>query len=639
MRQLVNTSIQESFIKPAELPLWIQAVHHDGSPKYLSDLYPQMGSQITLRLRSPANAPLQQVYLRTAPDGEQHFTPMQVAEHQPHVIWWQVSLSVDQPIFHYRFVLESQQGVFWFSANGPSIYDPLDSQDFKLLCDFQPPHWPQQSVFYQIFPDRFANGDPSNDPQESDFDYRGHHPTTYAWDSPPEPGKPFSLVFYGGDLAGIQHRLDYLQDLGINALYLNPIFTAYSNHKYDVADYQQVDPHFGGNEALVALQESLHQRGMRYILDIVPNHTGYWHPWFQTALQDPEAPEADFYSFSQHPQRYATWLGVWSLPKLNYTSRELRRRIYAADNAVFRRWLQPPYNCDGWRVDVANMLARQGENQLGETIAREIRQAVKETRPDAYLVGENFFDATEQLQGDQWDGVMNYMGLTMPLWHWLRGFRQGAWGMQGQISSSAPWPTAALEATWRTRRAAIPWAIALQQFNLLGSHDTPRIRSIVAGSEALHRLAAVIQFTYPGVPCIYYGDEIGMQNDPQLESRGTMDWQRVSQDDPFQHFYRQLITLRRSSPALQQGGFQMLACEEDTIAYQRESPDQRLIVIAHRSPQPRRSAALTVWPGGVPDGARFQEYFSGEQAVVMDGHLQIGSVEQGASIWIEERGA
>jgi alpha-glucosidase len=563
---------------------------------------------------------------------------MLVAQNQAHTRWWEVSLAVDQPVFHYRFVLESAEGIFWYSANGPSHYDPLDASDFKILCNYQPPEWVQRTVFYQIFPDRFANGDPVNDPRAEDFSYRGHHPKTYPWDTPPEPQQPFPLVFYGGDLPGIQQRLDYLQELGVNALYLNPIFAAYSNHKYDVVAYDQVDPHFGGDAALVELQHSLHLRGIRYILDIVPNHTGYWHPWFQTARQDPSIPEARFYTFNQHPDHYISWLGVWSLPKLNYTSEELRRRIYAGDDAVFRRWLRPPFACDGWRVDVANMLARQGPQQLGAAIAREIRQAVKETRPDAYLVGENFFDATGQLQGDQWDGVMNYMGLTMPLWHWLRGYEQGAWGMQERITSPGPWPTSSLEATWRTRRAAIPWPIALQQFNLLGSHDTARIRTIVGGSEALHRLAAVIQFTYPGVPCVYYGDELGMANDPQLESRGCMDWELAQQGNPFFRFYQQLIGLRKSSLALQRGGFQMLTIEADTLAFQRETPTERVVVVAHRGDQPRQQESLAVWHGDIPDGARFREFFSGAQVVVRNGQLAIGPQLQGASIWIQVTG-
>lgn len=617
------------------LPGWLNSIHHDGSEKYVSNLTPGLGQRVRIRVRTGLDAPVDRIYLRTYPDGEQHFAEMAASQTDQAAHWWEIELAIDQPSVHYRFVLLSKAGIFWYSAAGISIYDPLDIYDFQILADYLPPAWVHSAVFYQIFPDRFANGDPENDPAPEDFEYRGFQPTTYPWGFPPDPDQPFPIVFYGGDLNGITQRLDYLQDLGINALYLNPIFSARSNHKYDVIDYEHVDEHFGGDQALIELKQGLADRHMRYILDIVPNHTGFWHPWFQAARQDPAAPENQFFTFSQHPDRYATWLGVWSLPKLNYASQELQARVFGNEDAFFRRWLRPPFSADGWRVDVANMLGRQGANQQGSHIARSIRQAVKVTRPDAYLIGENFFDATEQLQGDQWDGVMNYMGLTMPLWHWLRGFRQGAWGLKSEITSSSPWPTAALASTWRTRRAAIPWVIALQQFNLLDSHDTARIRTIVGGNEALHRLATIVQFTFPGVPCIYYGDELGLPDDPQLASRGCMPWEPQQWDLDFRAFYQQLIQFRRASEVLQLGGFQMILEEQDTFAYQRETLTERVLVIAHRDTSPRPPLPLGVRHAGIQDGTRFRELFSGHTLEVQNGALPLGALPQGATLWIQ----
>ena len=190
---------------------------------------------------------------------------------------------------------------------------------------------------------------------------------------------------------GIIARLDHLQRLGVNALYLNPVFTAPSNHKYDVADFDHVDPHLGGDGALGRLRQSLDARGMRYLLDVVPNHVGVLHRWFRAAQADPAAPEAEFFVFDEHPDRYANWLGVRTLPKLDYRSAELRRRMMGAPDAVLRRWLLPPFSADGWRIDVGNMLGRHGPVQLGAEVARAVRAAVKETRPDAYLLGEHFF--------------------------------------------------------------------------------------------------------------------------------------------------------------------------------------------------------------------------------------------------------
>jgi alpha-glucosidase len=617
------------------LPDWLRSVHHDPSEKYLSEPSPALGAEIHIRLRVAPGAPLKRIFLRHFPDGEQALIPLHPGGTSSNAEWWECRLVMNQPVLHYRFTLEAADGIWFYSAAGPSLYDPLDSMDFRLLADYHSPAWLGGSVFYQIFPDRFANGDPHNDPQPGDYQMYGHGPQTFPWGGPPAAGKPFPLVFYGGDLPGILQRLDYLQSLGVTGLYLNPVFTSYSNHKYDVVDYDHVDPHLGGDQALVELRSGLTGRNMHYILDIVPNHCGYWHPWFQAARQAPTSVEAGFFTFERHPDQYASWLGVGSLPKLNYNSLELRRRIYQSEDAVFRRWLKPPFSADGWRIDVANMLARQGPTQMGTQIAGEIRRVVKDTRPDSYLVGENFFDATSQLQGDQWDGVMNYMGFTMPLWHWLRGYQQGAWGLHGLISNDQPWPSPAFEATIRARRAAIPWVIFLQQLNLLGSHDTQRIRSIVGGNRELHHLAAVLQFTYPGIPCIYYGDEIGLQDDPALAARGCMPWEEAAWDQASLEFYRRLIQLRRNSIALQRGGFQVLHAEEDVFAFQRETKNERYIVIAQRSPLGRPALPLPIWMAGITEDAVFDEFFSGQRSVARNGSLLLPELPQGGTIWRE----
>jgi alpha-glucosidase len=615
------------------LPSWLATLHHDGSEKYVSILYPRLNDSVQVRLRVGRGAPIRRTLVRLYPDGEQAFAPMTRIEMAGPAEWWQAHVPINQPSVHYRFVLEADDGVWHYNAAGPCAEVPLDGSDFQILADYHAPTWLADAVFYQIFPDRFADGDPASNPRPEDYEYMGARPHTYSWGAPPAEGQHGGLVFYGGDLPGIAQHLDYLQTLGVNALYLTPVFTAHSNHKYDVADYEHVDPHFGGDEALVELRQELDRRGMHYVLDIVPNHSGLYHPWFQRAQQDAASPEAGFFTFYHHPHDYASWMGFRSLPKLNYTSLELRRRMYAGPDAIFRRWLQPPFRADGWRVDVANMLGRQGATQIGEEIARGIRQAVKESAPDSYLFGENFYDATRQLQGDQWDGVMNYMGFGSPLLYWLRGFQTGAFGLKENISSPVPYPTPALEATWRVRRAAIPWAVLLQQYNLLDSHDTSRLRTQVNDQAALQRLAVALLLTFPGVPGLYYGDEVGLGDQPGLRSRGCMPWDESSWDADLLAFYRKLIALRRASPILQRGGFQVIACEPDTLAYQREGRQGRIVVIAQRSPTPRPAAPLDVTPAAIPDGAHFVEFFTRQTATVQNGLFPLPDHPQGATIW------
>jgi alpha-glucosidase len=622
-------------IRQLGYPVYSHSIHHDGSPRYVrrgdrgcSD--PVLGEEITIRLRAGLDAPIERVLIRTCPDGEQLLTSMQADEPGPACRWWRAQIRLSMRSTGYRFLLFTADGAWWYNGMGLHRHTPTDADDFQLLADYAAPAWVRDSVFYQIFPDRFADGDPANNVRDGEFEYRGQLARATHWGEPPLPaGHPAKLVeFFGGDLAGIEQRLDYLAELGVNALYLNPIFTAYSNHRYDVVDYFHVDPHLGGDRALASLRQACTSRGMRLILDIVPNHCGVAHPWFQAALADRQAPTAEYFSF-RPPDDYASWLGVRSLPKLNYRSQALREVMYAGPDAVFRHWLRPPYRVNGWRLDVANMLGRQGPEQLGHDVLRGIRCAVKEEDPAAYILGENFFDATRQLQGDGLDAAMNYTGFANPVGYWLDGFQISQHAEPRRIVSEAPWPAAALVDTWQAYAAAVPWIIARQQFNLLGSHDTPRVLEIVGGDLARNRLAAGLLFTYVGVPSIYYGEEIGLVGD----NRAPMPWDPAAWNQDLRAFYQALVRLRRTSPALIAGGFQVLSAEEETISFLRDADEEQIVVVGHRGPAVRPAQPLWVAPGAIPDGAEFVELFSGSRATVAAGRLPLPPLPPGITIW------
>ncbi len=622
---------------------FIASIHHDGASRYVQNRAapgspPRLGDEITLRLRAAPDAPIQRVLLRTCPDGEQHFIEM--ARSAGHACqWWEGVLKMSMPVMGYRFLLFTTEGVFWHNAGGTHRHSPTDAEDFRLLADYNAPEWVHGAVFYQIFPDRFADGDPSSNVRTGEFTHWGLQSRARSWgETPTLRGREAMVDFYGGDLSGIQDRLGYLDDLGVNALYLNPIFTARSNHRYDVLDYANVDPHLGGNEALIELRRASRERGMRLMLDIVPNHCGVDHPWFRAAQADPNAETASYFTFHKHPDDYECWLGVKGLPKLNYRSDALRDAMYMGKDSVFRRWLRAPYAIDGWRIDVANMLGRQGADQLGVEVAREIRLAVKQENAEVYLIGENFFDASVALQGDCWDAVMNYAGFTMPLWYWLSRFWVDQHGEPHRVELPAEWSTAALVDTWKAYRAAIPWTIARQQFNLIGSHDTARIHNIVGRDAARHRLAAAVLLTYVGVPSIYYGDEVGLEGENALLARGCMPWDRAAWDTGLLGYYRTLVHFRRSSSALSEGGFQVLATEENTLAYLRDAEDECVIVVAHRGPGNRPASALPVAHGAIADGSEFVELFSGARAMVTNGCLPLPALSVGATIWQMEGG-
>jgi alpha-glucosidase len=557
---------------------------------------------------------------------------MQLTESNGLYSWWETELRLHMVRTNYRFLLNTSEGNWWLTANGRVQWTPTDATDFKFLSRYTAPSWVQEAVFYQIFPERFADDDSSNNVKSDEYESYGYSSVARKWGELPDvTGAAGNMLFFGGDLQGIVQHLDYLSELGISTLYLTPIFTSPSNHKYDVVDYREVDPHFGGNSALIALRKALDERGMRLMLDIVPNHCSSMHPWFIEAQQDPEAPTREFFTFGAAPEQYESWLGVRSLPKLNYSSERLREEMYAGENAIMRQWLRPPYRIDGWRIDVANMLARQGESQLEHKIGRGIRRAMKEESPSMYLIGEHFFDGSAQLQGDELDATMNYRGFSLPLLQWLVGY-------ESELSLTIPLEerfllsTEALMAQWQGFLAAIPWQIATHQFNLLGSHDTQRIETIFDGSEALVQVAATLLFTYPGVPSVYYGDEIGLAGGRDPDNRRCMPWNPQIWNMTRRKLYQRLIQERRTNLALREGGFQPLYAEGETLAFLRESSQERLIVIARRRNDGLE--ALPVAHAGLENGTHMQEVLTGITTTVNHGILPLASLPPiGAQLW------
>jgi len=613
-------------------PYWLQSIHHDGSPQYVTHRHDKT---VTLRLRVDATSPVERVFVRTNPDGEQRLEQMHLVESNSDESicrWWEVDLTLRMFRTSYRFFLATHEGNWWYTAAGPVRHTPTDATDFKLLHRYHSPTWVKDSVFYQIFPERFADGDSSNNVRDDEYSCYGHTVKARKWgDLPARTGEAGNAQFFGGDLQGIIQHLDYLTDLGISALYLTPIFTSPSNHKYDIIDYKKVDPHFGGDETLIVLRKALDERNMRLMLDIVPNHCSSLHPWFLAALDNSESPTADYFTGGRGSQKYESWLGVRTLPKLNYRSEKLREEMYAGHDSIMRYWLRPPFRADAWRIDVANMLARQGENQLEHKVGRGIRRAVKSESPDMYLIGENFYDASAQLQGDELDAVMNYRGFTLPLLQWLTGSEIAESWNKGWPDAQLL-PTDALIAQWVAFIAAIPWQIAIQQFNLLGSHDTPRIQTLVNGDEDLARVAATLLFTFPGVPSIYYGDEIGLEGGRDPDNRRCMSWNPDTWNTGRHAFYQQLIQLRRTAPALRHGGFHPFYAQAETLAFLREAPEQRLLIIARRSNDGLTS--LPVRHAAITDGTRMREMLSGSESIVSNGHLPlVGMPNVGAQIW------
>ncbi|MEB3300166.1 MAG: glycoside hydrolase family 13 protein [Candidatus Sericytochromatia bacterium] len=458
------------------------------------------------------------------------------------------------------------------------------------------PSWAKDAVFYQIFPDRFNNGDPSNDPVGTE----------------PWGGKPTYTNFFGGDLAGIRSRLDHLKALGVTALYLNPIFQAPSNHKYDTTDYLRIDPAFGDEKTFKALVSDLHARGMRIILDGVFNHTGDQFAGFREAARvGPSSPFWNWYNFYGFPvvqqpkPNYDSWWGFATLPKLNF--RNPRVRSYILDTVV-------PYwtrmGIDGWRLDVPNEISEPG-------FWEDFRTRVLALNPEAYLVGEIWDDPRPWL--GRFDATMNYP-------------------FQKAVVAFAAKRTMDVDTLDRELATQRSWggAATNAMFNILGSHDVERFRFEAGEQPRRHQAAVMLQMTYPGTPVVYYGDEIGMTGGKDPDDRRCFPWQVSRWDNPTFKLYRDLIRTRSEVRALRDGWFQTLLRHNDRRlwAYLRDwSGDSRALVVVN-SGDGTGALDVPVERTSLKEGTQLRDALSGRTAVVRGGVVKLPDVGTVGSIWV-----
>ncbi len=542
---------------------------------------------LELILITNRSATIHSVYARCEPDNEEKLVQMEPIKRTEAVQYWQgtIPLNQDQPSTLYLFKLVFNDKQLWVHGAGTSSYMPGQEKHFRYNSQDHPPSWVCNQVFYQIFPDRFCNGNPAITVKTDEYPYQGGQRRIIqkAWGSDVsnhEEGTG-ATEFFGGDLKGIRSKLDYLQELGVTALYLNPVFCSPSNHKYDTTDYTNIDPHLGSNEEFSDLVCELHNRDMKIVLDAVFNHTSEEHNWFDKydvynngAFHSTTSPYRNYYFFNGDTQQYIGWNGISTLPKLNYENPDVRNTIYAGEKAIIRQWLREPYKIDGWRFDVIHMLGEGSGAKNNVHYVKAFRQATKEENPDAYILGEHFFEASKWLQGDQEDGAMNYYGFTHP----VRAF------LAGQDIAYHPIKITAEEfALWLAEaRSKMPFANQLTQLNLLDSHDTTRFKTLLNGDTALMKLAVTLLFCYPGTPCIYYGDEVGLEGGPDPDCRRCFPWDESVWDTDLLVHYKKLASLRKAYSALQSGCFQLLYAKEDIFAFTRYDQQVCIICIINR---------------------------------------------------------
>jgi alpha-glucosidase len=605
--------------------------HHDGSRRYLDDEAPEMGSTVGVRLRVPAAlaATTTAVHVRTIVDAEPTYVSAEIVDREPGAdgaVWWQGELPVRNPVASYRFLLETSDGPRWVNGAGAWSHDVPDRDDYLVSTFDPPPGWLADAVCYQIFPDRFARG---IDPAELAAP-EGDWAIETEWDEAIDTSWRAAVrQLYRGDLVGVRHRLDHLERLGVDLVYLTPFFPARSSHRYDASTFDVVDPVLGGDAALAALVDEAHARGMRVIGDLTTNHSGNHHDWFQKAQADATSPEAGFYFFTEHPHDYLGWFDVPSLPKFDLRSPQLMHRLAAGPDSIVARWLREVTpgsdGLDGWRIDVANMTGRLGAIDVNHDVFRAVRATMADVLPDAWLVAEHCYDATADLLGDGWHGVMAYTWFTRPVWSWLARPDARLLGYPGPLPAIGG---AELIASVRGLTAGVPWRSVTASMTLLDSHDSGRFAS-AARSPQHHRVAAGLLLTSPGVPTIFAGDEVGVDGATSDLGRQPFPWDESRWDHDLFDTFRALIAMRRGSAALRRGGMRYVAAGPDAVAFVRETIDERVLVHASRGDhEPLRLGAGDLGTTGIPE----RLYGDGELTIA-DSEVVLPGAGPAFSVW------
>ncbi|WP_420358845.1 glycoside hydrolase family 13 protein [Lachnospira multipara] len=559
--------------------------------------------------------------------------------------YYEATIKVSNERVFYYFKVEIGKAIGYYNQIG-ATKDLNPYYNFQIMPGFKTPAWAKGAVMYQIYVDRFYNGDKSNDVLDDEYTYIGEHVNAVK-DWGRYPAAMDVREFYGGDLKGVYDKLDYLESLGIEAIYLNPIFVSPSNHKYDIQDYDHVDPHFGvivSDEGDVLSQDDkdnthatryidrvtnpknleasdmffaelvaeIHRRGMKVIIDGVFNHCGSFNKWLDRehiysksnaeyspgAYEVAESPYNSFFKFysNEWPNNdsYDGWWGHDTLPTLNYEeSKKLEEYILN----IGRKWVSPPFNVDGWRLDVAADLGHSAE--YNHEFWRKFREVVKQANPNAIILAENYGDSYDWLQGDQWDTIMNYDAFMEPITWFLTGMEKHSDEYRPDSLGNPDYFFGAM----RHNMARMGQQSYMISMNELSNHDHSRFltrtnkmvgRTQTLGPEkasenvnkAVFKEAVVMQFTWPGAPTIYYGDEAGVCGFTDPDNRRTYPW--GNEDKELIQFHKDIIKLHNENKVFRVGSYKALYSDYNLIAYARFTRDDAAVVIINNNDDERR---------------------------------------------------
>lgn len=640
------------------------AIFSDGTGNFVNPAEPEINSQV-------------EILCRTGRDDAEKVTAvvdgacydMYVKERNSQFDYYAVTLSLESHQISYHFQIEKKGELICYNRQG--VVDEINPYfDFCIIPGFHTPAWAKGAVMYQIFVDRFYNGDSSNDVVDREYSYIGE-PVTRVKDWNKMPASMGVREFYGGDLKGIWEKLDYLQDLGVEVLYLNPIFVSPSNHKYDTQDYDYVDPHYGvitkdGGEVLpegdldnshaeryiqrvvnkenleasnaffASFVEEVHKRGMKVILDGVFNHCGSFNKWLDRekiydrdasyekgAFLTEDSPYHDFFHFypdGSWPDNthYDSWWGNDTLPKLNYEESE---KLASYVMRIAKKWVSEPYNVDGWRLDVAADLGHSEDYNHG--FWRKFRESVKKANPEAIILAEHYGDPSPWLDGSQWDTVMNYDAFMEPVSWFLTG-------MEKHSDMAAPdmiGDSSAFFGAMTDYGARFTMPSAQVAMNELSNHDHSRFltrtnkkvgRTAFAGpraadmgvNTAVMRQAVVMQMTWVGAPTLYYGDEAGVCGWTDPDNRRSYPWGR--EDNELIRFHKEMIRIHRDYQVFKTGSMLYLHSENGLIVYGRFQGEEKAVIVVQTGGT-QREIQVDVWRLGLKDGEKIASMMATDQ--------------------------
>ena len=661
------------------------ALFCDGTSRYVNPSEPECNETITLRFRTAKNDAEKVCLVH-----DEIRCEMEKAETGEVFDYYEIKRQLKGKPFRYYFEIRSGEEVCYYNRCGVSER-VVPEYDYIVCPGFHTPKWAKGAVMYQIFTDRFCNGDPANDVEDREYYYIGDYSRKVTdWNR--YPANMDVREFYGGDLKGVWDKLDYLQDLGVEVLYFNPIFVSPSNHKYDIQDYDYIDPHYGvivedggnvlaegdhenahatkyqkrvtdkknleaSNEFFIRFVEEVHRRGMKVIMDGVFNHCGSFNKWLDReriyegqegyapgAYVSADSPYHNYFRFFQEERErwpynpsYDGWWGHDTLPKLNYEdSPELEAYILE----IAKKWVSPPYNADGWRLDVAADLGRS--NEFNHNFWKKFRKAVKEANPEALILAEHYGDPSEWLEGDEWDTIMNYDAFMEPITWFLTGMEKHSDEAREDLRGNAD----AFVSAIRHHMSNMMTPSLQVSMNELSNHDHSRFltrtnhrvgRVRELGPEAANenvnvavmREAVVMQMTWPGAPTIYYGDEAGVCGFTDPDNRRTYPWGHEDQD--LIAFHREMIRIHKRYSVFREGSVLMLMWRENVLAYARMDQEQKIVVIINNS-DALEEVTVPVWQAEIPMRDRMRRlmysYREGytteyEEYIVEDGEIVV----------------